>query len=388
MNINEEWENFISCDLNCDNDNNDYNNNDDNDENNDNACEPGYIFPNLKNEFLNDEYDAKCSDIYISTKTKIAYLNIPINLHKLFWIIPVIKYMEPKNGVIKKQMKFNSSTPEELNEIKERLKDISYYDEQIITNIDNPHGRIKFKDIRKVTIGLSKKDIMSYRSKKKSAFYNCFVLILRLKIDSIFKEFHVKVFNTGKMEIPGIQNDESFNKILDLVLEILQPNVDEKLEYRDTNCETILINSNFNCGFYIDRDILYNLLKYKYNIQSIYDSCTYPGVQCKFYFNPNISIEEQTGSQISKENMGTHKNIKEVSFMIFRTGSVLIVGKCEEYILIIIYEFLKKILKNEYNNICQQHINNENVIENKNKIKTNKIRRKQIIISYDEILKS
>ena len=229
---------------------------------------------------------------------------------------------------------------------------------------------------------------MSYRSKKKSAFYNCFVLILRLKIDSIFKEFHVKVFNTGKMEIPGIQNDESFNKILDLVLEILQPNVDEKLEYRDTNCETILINSNFNCGFYIDRDILYNLLKYKYNIQSIYDSCTYPGVQCKFYFNPNISIEEQTGSQISKENMGTHKNIKEVSFMIFRTGSVLIVGKCEEYILIIIYEFLKKILKNEYNNICQQHINNENVIENKNKIKTNKIRRKQIIISYDEILKS
>ena len=154
MNINEEWENFISCDLNCDNDNNDYNNNDDNDENNDNACEPGYIFPNLKNEFLNDEYDAKCSDIYISTKTKIAYLNIPINLHKLFWIIPVIKYMEPKNGVIKKQMKFNSSTPEELNEIKERLKDISYYDEQIITNIDNPHGRIKFKDIRKVTIGL------------------------------------------------------------------------------------------------------------------------------------------------------------------------------------------------------------------------------------------
>jgi hypothetical protein len=376
MNINEEWENFISTDLNCDDDDDYYHDND-------NTCDGEYIFPNLKNELVNENYDAKCSDIYISTKTKIAYLNIPINLHKLFWLTPIIQYMEPKNGVIKKQMKFNSSTPEELSDIKERLKNISFYDEQIITNIDNPHGRIKFKDIRKITIGLSKKDIMSYRSKKKSAFYNCFVLILRLKINSVFKEFHVKVFNTGKMEIPGIQNDESFNKILDLVLEILQPNIDEKLEYRDTNCETVLINSNFNCGFYINRDALYDLLKYKYNIQSIYDSCTYPGVQCKFYFDPNISTEEQTGSQISKENMETHKNIKEVSFMIFRTGSVLIVGKCDEYILMIIYEFLKKILKTEYNNICQQNINNENVIENKNKIKNKKIRRKQIIVSCD-----
>jgi TATA-box binding protein (TBP) (component of TFIID and TFIIIB) len=377
MNINEEWENFISTDLNYDDD--DYY-----DIENDSKCENEYIFPNLKNQLINNNYEVKCSDIYISTKTKIAYLNIPINLHKLFWLTPIIPYMEPKNGVIKKQMKFNSSTQEELNDIKERLKNIGYYDEQVITSIDNPHGRIKFKDIRKITIGLSKKDIMSYRSKKKSAFYNCFVLILRIKINSIFKEFHVKVFNTGKMEIPGIQNDESFNKILDLVIEILQPNIDEKLEYRDTNCETVLINSNFNCGFYINRDALYDLLKYKYNIQSIYDSCTYPGVQCKFYFNPNLSIEEQTGSQISKENMEKHKNIKEVSFMIFRTGSVLIVGKCDEYILMIIYEFLKKILKTEYNNICQQNIHNENIVENKNKIKNKKVRRKHIIISCNE----
>jgi TATA-box binding protein (TBP) (component of TFIID and TFIIIB) len=377
MNINEEWENFISTDLNYDDD--DYY-----DIENDSKCENEYIFPNLKNQLINNNYEVKCSDIYISTKTKIAYLNIPINLHKLFWLTPIIPYMEPKNGVIKKQMKFNSSTQEELNDIKERLKNIGYYDEQVITSIDNPHGRIKFKDIRKITIGLSKKDIMSYRSKKKSAFYNCFVLILRIKINSIFKEFHVKVFNTGKMEIPGIQNDESFNKILDLVIEILQPNIDEKLEYRDANCETVLINSNFNCGFYINRDALYDLLKYKYNIQSIYDSCTYPGVQCKFYFNPNLSIEEQTGSQISKENMEKHKNIKEVSFMIFRTGSVLIVGKCDEYILMIIYEFLKKILKTEYNNICQQNIHNENIVENKNKIKNKKVRRKHIIISCNE----
>ena len=34
----------------------------------------------------------KCSDIYISTKTKIAYLSTPINLSEVFWKIPVMPY--------------------------------------------------------------------------------------------------------------------------------------------------------------------------------------------------------------------------------------------------------------------------------------------------------
>jgi hypothetical protein len=290
--------------------------------------------------------------------------------------------MEPKNGVIKKQMKFNSIVDTELQDIKERLKDEPHYDEQIITSIINPTGRIKFKDIRKVTIGLSKKDIMSYRSKKKSAFYNCFVLILRLRVNNIFKEFHVKIFNTGKLEIPGIQDDSVFETVLQMVIDILQPNMPEKLYYKENTCETVLINSNFSCGFYINRESLYDILKYKYNIQSIYDPCSYPGIQCKFYFNPDVDL--QNGCQISKDNMEMYKNVKKISFMIFRTGSVLIVGKCDENVLIVIYEFLKNILKNEYTNICQK---NTNINMNEVKIdkdKKKKIRRKNIIISVSE----
>ena len=37
--------------------------------------------------------------------------------------------------------------------------------------------------------------------------------------------------------------------------------------------------------------------------------------------------------------------------MIFRTGSVLIVGKCSEKILYTIYTFVKNLLETEYNNI-------------------------------------
>ena len=39
--------------------------------------------------------------------------------------------------------------------------------------------------------------------------------------------------------------------------------------------------------------------------------------------------------------------------MIFRTGSVLIVGHCDESILHKVYEFLKNIFINEYKNISQ-----------------------------------
>ena len=45
------------------------------------------------------------SDIYISTKTEIAFLNITnINLYDVFWKIPLINYDTPSAGVLKKQM--------------------------------------------------------------------------------------------------------------------------------------------------------------------------------------------------------------------------------------------------------------------------------------------
>lgn len=166
--------------------------------------------------------------------------------------------------------------------------------------------------------------------------------------------------------------------ILSQILEILQPYVDSVLGYKEDTTETVLINSNFNCGFFINRETLYDILKFKYNIQSIYDPCSYPGIQCKFYYNPDVGL--QNGCQISEENKHLYKNIKEVSFMIFRTGSVLIVGRCDENVLMIIYEFLKIILRNEFKNICQKNIKVVDSSEGAIKDKKKKLRRKNITI--------
>jgi TATA-box binding protein (TBP) (component of TFIID and TFIIIB) len=371
LNIDDEWDNFMSS-CNCD---------DEDDENIDKLTEylkqesDDYLSANVVNDIITDA--PKSTDIYISTKTKIAYLNTQIDIVKVFWDIPVISYYKPSNGVIKKQIKLNSTCQSEVDLIHDKLKNEQYFEENILTRIDNPSGRIKFKDIRKISIGISKKDIMSYRCKKKSAFYNCFVIILRMKIENTFKEFHVKVFNTGKLEIPGIQNETTFQVILNEVVKTLQPYVDSKLGYKPDSEITVLINSNFNCGFFVNREALYDILKLKYNIQAIYDPCSYPGIQCKFYYNPDIGI--QNGCQISEENIHLYKNVKQVSFMIFRTGSILIVGKCDESVLMIIYEFLKSILQNEYPNINQKISltdGNNPILKDKSK----KVRRKTILI--------
>lgn len=372
LTIDDEWEEFIT--TNIDDDACEYSDN----ELSMNTYENNEIIAaNISDELTDINTTPKATDIYISTKTKIAYLNTPIDLKKIFWKIDIIPYARATQGVVKKQMKFNSTSYEELEDIQHRLKEISFYEDHVITSINNPNGRIKFKDIRKISIGISKKDIVSYRCKRKSAFYNCFVLILRLLIDNEFKEFHVKVFNTGKLEIPGIQNEEALQLILNNVITIIQPHMEEKLGYKENSTETVLINSNFNCGYYINREILYDMLKTKYNIQAIYDPCSYPGIQCKFYFDPDIGI--QNHSQITEDVKSKFVNIKEVSFMIFRTGSVLIVGKCDESVLITIYEFLKKILASEYKQICQRIKKNASTHDVKDKSKK-KIRRKHIIM--------
>ena len=338
--VNDDWEKFLSGDI-----------------------------EEEKDETETNNSVPKCGDIYISTKTKIAYLNNLIDINNVFWKIPILPYHQAKNGVIKKQIKQTFTNEEEIKQMETRLKSEKYYTQHIITQIKNPSGRIKFKDVRKLTVGLSKKDILTHRSKKKGAFYNCFVMILRLKVNDSdfekFKEIHVKVFNTGKLEIPGLQNDINLDEIMCMIIRTLQPYVKEKLSYEKDKIETVLINSNFCCNYYIEREKFYNILKFDYNIHTIYDPCSYPGIQCKYYLD-----NEDSDDKTKKKN--------HISFMIFRTGSILIVGKCVEEELYKVYEYLKDILNKEYHKI---NVKKEIEVKDKNTVAKKKKNKKLITIT-------
>ena len=223
------------------------------------------------------------------------------------------------------------------------------------------------------------KTYFNQKKKVKSAFYNCFVVILRLLINNRFKEIHIKIFNTGKLEIPGARNDDLLIRSINYIINLLQPYSSKPFHYIKESIKTVLINSNFSCNYYINRNKLYNKLRYKYNLHVIFDPCSYPGVQTKYYYNLHNEKNDGVCYCTKKCNKGGTGNgngqCKKISFMIFRTGSILIVGNCNENILRIIYEFIKKLLKREYNEIYVD----SNV---KKKVPKKKRIRKHTILSF------
>ena len=334
-------------------------------------------------QFCNNEYDStndsnhenvrnilptcpKAEDLYISTKSKIGYLDKEIDLSHVFWKIPILSYQDHKEGVIKKQIKMTLNTDDEIDL---HLKNYSSYEIEDISKKKN-------KIVKKISIGTSTKDLVSYRCKKKGAFYNCFVIIYRLKYEGRYKEMHVKIFNTGKMEIPGVPKDDLLNLLLDKVLKLLNsPEINLDIKIRENSFETVLINSNFNCGFNVHREKLVDILKYEYKLCVSYDPCSYPGIMCKYYYYKDKQIDEQDGR--------LYKDIENekpqcISFMIFRTGSVLIVGKCDKTSIIYeIYNFIKTILEKHYASIYASASSEQ---PEKQNVKKKKIKKKKVII--------
>lgn len=289
----------------------------------------------------------KPSDIYISTKTKIGYFEKEVDIANVFWQIEIIPYQEVQKGIIKKQMKI-ATEDEKYMKFVESVAETTPNCELL----DLSKGKGKY--VKKISIGTNKKDLISYRTKKKSAFYNCFVLYFRIITDEGFKEIHVKFFNTGKIEIPGIKNDYLMNIILDEIDELFNKKMGLNNQIKRDTFTTVLINSNFNCGYYVNREKLVDILKGKYCLSTSYDPCSYPGIMSKFYYNKDIETIEKINVNYVNQ---THKEDSSVlSFMIFRTGSILIVGKCNEKILYKIYDFIKNILATEYFNICQKNM--------------------------------
>lgn len=344
----------------------------------------------FENEISNDTAEQhsniKCSKLYISTKTKIAFLNTQVDVNKIFWKLPIINYYEAKTGIIKKQMKNTCFSKEECNFVDELVKiegkDGIPVKQFVISHLDNPTSKAKvnFKHVQKISVGTCKKDFISYRTKEKGAFYNCFALIFRIFYNDEYKEVHVKVFNTGKLEIPGIQDDNLMYMALDQLINIIQPMFNNKVFVDRDKIDTVLINSNFNCGYYINRQKLFSKLKYEFGMISMFDPCSYPGIQSKFYYNKNKTTQNgicDCSTRCNKKGSGDGDgDCKEISFMIFRTGSVLIVGNCNEKILGEIYIFIKNILETEYPNINEGLI----VDEDKNKIQKRKQKKYTIII--------
>ncbi len=334
--------------------------------------------------------------VNISTQSKIIYLNSQIKMD-WFWGIPIMDYYKETNGIIKKEMLIKSESIEELNRnisiianARDKHRDSSSpniiipFEEILLSCI---HTEKRFEDKRKVVVGICKKDIEVNHRKKKGAFHNCFVMIYRILFEGVYRDVHVKCFNTGQMEIPGMQNPALLSLVKEHILMTLSEQRDKEqrdkerdkerdaadeiiplLSFEEGKDEIILTNSGFNAGYFIDKNAIYQILKLKYRMDTIYDPDSYPGVQCKYYFNQlldfddpmqngnavhckNVNKEEQ---QIGKRVIRLPKHVLQVCIFIFRTGSILINGKCDESVVQHIHRFMCKILRAHYSELKEK----------------------------------
>jgi hypothetical protein len=341
----------------------------------------------------------KCGDIYISTKTKITYLNLKdIDVAELFWAIPIMPYTTEANGIIKKQVKITCETIEKYEEVmkkasgvtnvqinrimKKNKKSVVLSNEETIEQGSSQINK-KNKYVCKMNVGMSNKDVLSHRVKNKSAFYNCLVLIFRIKHNDVFKEVNVKIFNTGKLSFPGMLLNDLMDATMHELISMLQQFYPDQVVTRHSGeADTVLINSNFNCGYEIDRDKLFHVLHYGYGIHCEYDPCKYPGIRCVYFQNDKYP-EAKGICKCTKSCADKRKSIVAgetkctgIAFMIFRTGSTLIVGRCDEVLLNVIYEYLKCILEKEY-----QKVAIGNVVEVRSKSNVKKSKKKTIYVN-------
>jgi hypothetical protein len=125
----------------------------------------------------------------------------------------------------------------------------------------------------------------------------------------------------------------------------------------------------------------------KYKIDTTFDPCSYPGVKCKFFFCNSIGfdVEKQRGvvlqedCHLTVEELIVSKKYTKVSFMIFRTGGCLIVGNCSEEILRFVYEFVKMILRAEYQSIFMN--GESSLVKGEDGDKESKQRKRKITVS-------
>lgn len=290
------------------------------------------------------------SSLHFSTKTQLVQLNAPIDRYEIFWNLQNIDYSDAREGIVQRRINFASETNECVKAIQTRAKNLEaneYVTTHVSSHIDNPTGKIKFMDKRSINIGISKDNIYTKRRSKRGEFFNCMAVIVRMKVEGTFREFHVKLFD-NEVEIPGAKNDDIYSRLIDIVLSEIRrmnPTKYATLSVVESTRHIVIVNTDFRFHKFLRQPILLDVLKYKYSIHAIYDPCCYhPGIRCKFYHDSDAKV--QTGirpsympADISKKKgrknnsiakrVAAPPNITTVSIIIFRTGSVLISGKCK-----------------------------------------------------------
>lgn len=202
---------------------------------------------------------------------------------------------------------------------------------------------------------IKKKKKKKKKKKEKKTFYN--QVTLKMKSSKKDKPVNVKLFRNGSIQMTGCKCIEDCILVLKILCDKLKEEKyvlykeEEKIEKKEfvsnkeileieniENVKVVMINSNFNIGFKIDREELYKILLNE-KIVATYEPCVHACVNIKY----------NTEKEINKKNI--------ISIFVFESGAIIITGAKKKRDIVEAYKFITNKLKDNFNKIIKTDIN-------------------------------
>lgn len=190
--------------------------------------------------------------------------------------------------------------------------------------------------------GFSKKMLRKKRKKaQKKSFYN--QSTIHVIHDN--KIMNVKLFNNGKIQITGLKGINQGPELVQKLIEYLQDLSILDYSTKLINHKLVLINSDFDIGYEINRDVLHKEI-IEIGMYSSYEPCIYPGVNIKYFMNTNnfngiCNCLEMCNGKGRADGDG---DCKKVTIAVFKSGKIIITGGQDTCQLETAYRFIKNFL--------------------------------------------
>lgn len=191
--------------------------------------------------------------------------------------------------------------------------------------------------------GFSEKLLKKKRKKKKKKiFYNQ----VTIHVVHEGKIMNVKLFNNGRIQITGLKKEEQASNLVESLIEYFWEFDIFEHPVQLIHKEIVLINSDFELGYEIEREALHEEIV-DYGIYSSYESCIYPGVNIKYFINTNNIESGICNCSKMCNGKGTGDgdgNCKKITIAVFKSGSIIITGGRNKNQLEECYRFIKNFI--------------------------------------------
>jgi TATA-box binding protein (TBP) (component of TFIID and TFIIIB) len=290
------------------------------------------------------------------------------------------KKENPKNIPSAHPLKISVKTACCYINVKYNMKQMCRKLEERLGEVNNP---IKTINYTKVETDIDDDKILVKNSKSNNNFYNSICISINIREN---KNINLMIFTNGRITCTGSKNDDDgLNAVKLLVLEMKKiPEIFENVEDYNMvdimNYDIVMINSNFFVGFFINNHKLYEILirdRIIYQLFSSFDPRVYQGVKIYFMWNINqlvkngVCICDKKCKLTAKKKRGEgNGDCRRISVAVFGTGKILIAGAKNDTQLIDTYNYIVKILQDNYIYIVQYSVEEKSKILNENIVKS------------------